>query len=187
MAEGREEVPVIRYGIDAFDRLVRVCEDWDAFALENGGEAAVASSVTDCHIFDFITGEEWQRIYQKLFARVRKTRQPISFEYRCDSPALVRFMRMNIDNGSEPGQLCLTSETLFQKRRPSRDLSATAFCRVLRTNCGWCGRVSGPDGAWMEIEDAINVMDLERRPVPPLLSPGICPDCAEKAANLVGE
>lgn len=183
--EGAKAAPDIFYCICANDRLIEVGGNWDGFACENGGSSVLSAKVKGQSIFRHICGESWKRLYSELFRRIRETKNPISFEYRCDAPDRVRFMRMTIKPGDSPGSLCLTSETLFQRERPIRDQDSAAIKKVFRSRCGWCGKFLAANGKWMEIEDLLPLLNLERIAEPPLLSAGICPTCAANTQSFI--
>jgi len=64
-AVGRSSV----WTIDRENVITSVGGDWDAFAESNDAASLCGSSVVGRSLFDFISGEETQRIYRLLLRR----------------------------------------------------------------------------------------------------------------------
>ena len=88
--------PVFEYQIDSNDVLVLVSDDWLAFARENGASELDAKFIIGRSLWDFIPDEPTQTLYRDVIATVRATDQPIVVPFRCDSPTLRRFMRLEV-------------------------------------------------------------------------------------------
>jgi len=166
------------WAIDAGDVITSVGADWDAFAAANGGASLAGSHVVGRSLFDFIAGDETQRIYQLLLRRVRALDAPIIVPFRCDSPDVRRHMRLEIrparERGIEFRGVCLRSEA----RRHLRLVDASE--RRRRTplvTCSFCLLVQIPHDEWVEAEDAVVRLGLLDGEAPPRLVFGVCPAC----------
>ena len=58
------------------------------------------------NIDDFISDKTTRDLYQQIFTKVRETQKPVSFDYRCDSPKVMRFITMTVTPGREGRVLC---------------------------------------------------------------------------------
>lgn len=165
----------VRYQIDAQDRIVAVSETWAAFAVANDSPH-LSEGVLGRSLWDFVGDTPTRELYQVLLARVRGGR-PVRFPYRCDAPAMRRFMRMTmtLTNG---GGVCFDSAILrAEPRTPQWSAPALpAGPAALLTACGWCNRIAVA-GGWEEIEVAIDRLGLFGAAPPPALTHGICPAC----------
>lgn len=45
--------------------------------------------------------------------------------------------------------------------------------------CGWCKKVALPDDRWVEVEEAVKVLQLFDAPRLPRISHGICRECLD--------
>ena len=43
--------------------------------------------------------------------------------------------------------------------------------------CSWCNKVRQPDGSWLELDSAVEVMDLLSSSQPLGITHSICPSC----------
>jgi len=166
---------LVSYQIDGRDRIETVSASWEPFATSNGG-ASAATEVVGHSLWDFVVDDTTRHVYRDLLDRVRSGRT-VSFEYRCDSPALRRFMRMTMTPGSD-GAVTFDSLTVRTEPRPEVPLltrSDTAPGDLLRV-CGWCKRVAVGD-AWLEVEQAVNELGLLAGPPPAGITHGMCPAC----------
>ena len=164
------------YRLDADDRIVAVNAAWSAFARENE-TAALPDSVVGSAIWRYIADATTRHIYRQLFEQVRARRQQVRIPFRCDAPALVREMELEI--GPEPdGGLTIRSRIVAERARPAIPLLDPTLSRsgdMLRM-CGWCKRVA-LDDAWHELEDAVTMQRLFHQPNMPEISHGICDRC----------
>ncbi|MBN1956839.1 MAG: hypothetical protein JXQ81_12605 [Desulfuromonadales bacterium] len=85
----------VSYRIDRDNLIVDVSEEWDRFAIANGG-SCTSHSIIGHSLFDFISGDPTRMFVRVLLDYCRHMRQPVSRPYRCDSPDLKRFMEMKI-------------------------------------------------------------------------------------------
>jgi hypothetical protein len=165
----------VTYEINAGDEIVSVGHDWAAFASANGSPELAAGAVGR-PLFHFVSDPTTRHVYRELLARVRAGRT-ISFDYRCDAPALRRFMRMTLRPLADKA-VGFDSVTVRVEPRESPWLQAQsdhASPLVLRM-CGWCKRVALPD-SWEEVEIAVEALGLFGRRALPSITHGMCPAC----------
>ena len=167
--------------IDRDNVITSVGGDWDAFAESNDAASLCGSSVVGRSLFDFISGEETQRIYRLLLRRVRAVDAPVIVPFRCDSPEMRRHMRLEIEPLSERA-IEFRGVLVAAEPRPHLRLLARNAPRseALLVSCSFCLRMRLPNGEWIEAEDAVvrlGLLTLERTP---RLAHGICPACKAK-------
>jgi hypothetical protein len=171
--------PPVEYWIDTRDRLVRVNDAWEAFARENDAPELTRDRVLDQSLWGFIAGEATRHLYVQLLARVRSG-VTARFTLRCDSPTVRRSLQMVV-SPADYGLVRFEGAVVAAELRPEQSVLRRDQPRGpgLLTACGWCKRVSLPDG-WAEVEDAVArlaVFDAHR---PPEITHGICPPCARE-------
>lgn len=178
------------YTIDSNYSITSVGPEWDEFAIENEAENAVAERVRGRAIWEFISDETTRELYRMALERVSEWGQPISFPFRCDSPGMRRYLQMEI-SPLDGGGWRLASTTyretprepveLLRARRESSDEPPLRMC-------SWCKRVNVPEtDIWVEVEEAIRVLELFERELLPPITHGMCPSCyARIAATIKG-
>jgi len=77
-------------------RILWVGGDWDEFALENQGPAAVANEVLSTKLDDHIVGEDTRSAVIGLLEAVFETQKEIKLDCRCDSPRHLRRVQLSI-------------------------------------------------------------------------------------------
>ena len=163
----------IRYRIDGCDRIAGVSESWAPFAIGNDG-IELARPLIGRAIWDFVSGVTTRAVYLELFARVRHGRT-VTFPYRCDSPALRRFLRMQLSPAAEDG-IQFDSATLTTEARNAVELVTASGAAGLVTVCSWCKRVAiGRE--WVEVEVAVERLGLFGALLPGGLTHGACQEC----------
>lgn len=170
-----------RYHIDSEERLTCANDEWLAFAVENNSSHLTRKSVLERPLWDFITGMETRHLYRLIFSKVKKTGMPVKIPYRCDSPELRRFMEMEIVPVKD-GSVQMNCTLLRVEPRPRMDLLDPFMDRSneFLTICSWCRRVKIGSG-WVEVEEAVQRLNLFEAQRLPQLTHGICPDCHEIA------
>lgn len=135
------------YSLDAHDQLLSVTGDWDAFALRNRGEGAVAARVTGRYLWDFVTGAETRAYLSRLFHDCRMAGAVLKTTYRCDSPAEERLCRMEILPGPA-GRIEVRHQLVRQRVLPVIPLQDLAgLGRFWR--CSQC-KGANPGGHWLD-------------------------------------
>jgi hypothetical protein len=175
--------------ITRYDIIEFINDPWIRFADENAAPT-LALEVIGTLVWQHILGMEIRQLYRELVAKVRETHSQVDFSFRCDSPAVRRFMRMRVV--SLPHDAVEFSSWVEREEpyeRPVRLLDPTIardrddFLRM----CSWCKSIDVA-GSWLEVEQAIEKERLFDRPRLPQISHGICPAClAEERRILHGD
>lgn len=172
----------LTYRINTDDVIVEVGDDWAAFARRNGATGWEAATVGR-PLWDFVSGVTTRFVYRALLGRVRSG-QSITFDYRCDAPALRRFMQMTMRPAAEGG---VEFESATMRVEPREPLFAAATSprteRLLVRMCSWCNRVAF-DGTWCEVEVAAEALGLFAASGLPAITHAMCPSCL---ARYMGE
>lgn len=175
-----------QYEIDRDDRMVRMSDNWDDFALSNGGRNICTGDLLARPLMDYIAGDECRMIWRLLLAKVRKTRVPIALPYRCDGPSTRRFMEMTIRPLEREG-IGFCSSIILEEKRPAVALLDAAAPRGedRLLMCSWCNR--GKSGnQWMEVDDLVRRENLFVHGTVPLMTHGMCEDCALRFESPAG-
>ena len=181
--------PDIFYSLDANNVMVAVGLGWDEFATANGAPQLRSSSLIGKPVLNYFSDAATRRLYARLFDRARTSGNKISFDYRCDSPTLRRFMRLTIKPVKE--LVTVRCETLRKETRQASHFEWAGHQRAARSGaqgnqmvlpvCSLCSKVQVISGDWHEIESAVKHMSLDMDPRVPLLAPSLCPDCENVA------
>ncbi|MGD8642567.1 MAG: hypothetical protein PVG89_18170, partial [Gammaproteobacteria bacterium] len=151
----------IIYRIDKDGIIVFVSDNWNRFALANNGADLLERAVLNRSLFDFITDWQSRHLYELLIDYATRKSCPIIFPYRCDAPALRRFMTMEIvplENGLTEFRSCIVKEQ-------SRDAQPVLDHETPRSDeflliCAWCKKVNTQEGQWEEIEETVKTKNL---------------------------
>ena len=172
------------YRVDAQDRVVFANAEWFDFARENSAVALKSDFVVGTSLWDFICHSETKHLFKILLQQVRATGKSVTLPYRCDSPDCRRFMELRIARLDYLG-VEFQSRILRQEQRARVRLMADEVERTdaLLTMCGWCKKVALPDDRWVEVEKAVNVLQLFDAPRLPRISHGICQECVDAFEN----
>jgi len=169
-------VPV-RYRIGPDGRLTAIDAGWMSFAAENGGAAPLQQAILGRPLWDFISDMTTREIYRSMVDRVRAGGAPIRFRFRCDAPALRRLLAMQITGDAD--QVLFEVTSAEEQARPPVALLEAGHPRndEVLTTCSWCSRVLLPTHEWVDMEQAIVVLDLFVGGPLPSLTHGMCPAC----------
>ncbi len=176
----------MQYELDAYDHITAVDKDWDVFATVNGAPHLSGGAVVGDSIWTHITGKESQYIHQELFAKARQTQQTVSVPFRCDAPHERRFLCMDITPGPHD-HLVIRINIIKLDPRPAVALLSQerpALDEYLKV-CSWCKSVQLPDGNWVEVEQAVELLGLFDGPLP-RISHGICQGCLHRFSEELG-
>jgi hypothetical protein len=173
------------YHVDSRNRITQVSPNWDAFALANDAPEVCADKILNRPLMDFLSGFETQHLYSIMLTKVRGTQKPLTVPFRCDAPALRRFMELTIwpreGGGIEFQTVVLREEaktpTILLDRASRRGGGSVAIC-------AWCKRVK-VESEWLEVEDAVAKLQLFQEPVVPELTHGICSSCRTRMENQI--
>ena len=165
--------------------------NWTSFAQGAGCDDQLSvAQVLGRDLFAYIAGEDVLQVYRGHISEI--TANPdahISFLFRCDSPSVLREMRMNmsgIRDGETTVGVLFQSLTLQERERPPISLFDVAarmkeyFGVVLPiiTMCSYCHDVRAPITAnqWVRAERYYAAGGDDRVRI----SHGICPACQKK-------
>ncbi len=184
MAKETNEVgSICTYRIDAGDRIVSVCENWQAFAERNDApDACFAPRVIDSSIWDHIQDPETHHIYKVLVEKVRQTKTPITIPLRCDAPDLRRELEITLIPGAD-GDVTFLSKTIRVEPRASAPLLAGCqprsedFVRI----CSFCKKIDLGGDQWVEMETAVVEKEYFNDAPLPQLTHAVCPICFDIA------
>ena len=180
------QVHDIHYRLNERDEIVFVNDAWDAFAANNAGAHLSANQVLGRPLWDFISDPTTELLYRDVLARVRDGRG-VRFVFRCDSPDRRRRLEMEVSSGA--GRWTdFRVRTLLEEERPSQPLLDPASPRseeLLRV-CGWCKKVD-VGSRWVEVEEAVSILELFDRTHLPDVTHGICEGCFSQMAATLGK
>ena len=179
-ADPREDHRIFIYRVNADDEIVFVNSEWCAFAQENGAHTLNQESVFRRSLWDFVSNEETRHLFEVIVRKVRTDGTAKRVCYRCDAPALRRFMVLEV-SAAENGEVEFRSRILREEPRDSVRLMELDVERSdeLLGMCGWCKQIRLPDDRWVEVEAAVEELRLFDASILPKLSHGICPPCLE--------
>lgn len=176
----------IIYHIDRQGIITYLSDEWQVFADNNQAGQLSAANVLNRPLFDFITDIKCLYLYELLIDVVRKSYRPVKFSFRCDSPDKRRFMDMEITQtpaGSTQFRSCIVKE---ESRQPVALLdSCVKRIDESITICSMCKKVRISSHEWLEIEKAIEHLQLFNTQVLPKLAHGLCLHCLEEKLNKV--
>jgi hypothetical protein len=167
----------VSYRISETDEIIFLNDAWTAFALANGAPELIAEKVLNRNLWDFISDDTTRDVYRQLVDKVRGNRF-ISFDFRCDSPDLHRFLEMKITLREDKNVQFDTRLISAEKR-----VYQNAFQKGARRGngviivCSWCKKIDTRDGNWREIEEAVTNLEIFESENIPQLSHGMCVPC----------
>lgn len=172
------------YRIDAEARITFANPEWYDFARENGVATLRPDLVLGLPLWGFISNIETRHLYNLLLKKVRETGCTVALPYRCDSPDRRRFMEMRITRFSAL-EVEFRSRILRQELRAPVQVLEQGIERTkeLLIMCGWCKKVSLPDGRWVEVEEAVAVLNLFNASPLPGISHSMCEGCSKAFAR----
>jgi hypothetical protein len=182
---GEAEGGVIRYEIDAADRITAVGDRWLAFARENDAPSLTPEAVLGRSLWDFVAGDQTRVLYQEILRRVREHGVQIILPFRCDSPAYRRWMRLVI---TPRGEGSVRLDCVLERKLERLNLGildpASRRSRDELPICSCCKRVA-VESDWLEPEDAVTrLYELAEEPYP-RLSHVVCEACEAAAKRAI--
>lgn len=163
--------------VDQNLRILWVGGEWDEFAIDNRGRSAVSNKVLSTRIDDHIAGEETKEAIVSLIMTVLKTQNPLTMDYRCDSPFQLRRFQMSVKPMKQDRVLIvhdLREAQNFAHPHPHWHYRADAPA----TKCSFCNAVRFEGGDWIPSER------LEAHPV--AVKYQVCPPCADNISAAIG-
>ena len=168
------------YRIDGHDVISYVSPEWLEFALENGANQLVVPGVLGKPLWPFIDGLESRHLYHVMLKKVRTAKAVICFSYRCDAPQLRRYMEMVVRPWGVVRGVEFNSRVVREVPREPVPLLAPTAARSAQmiTMCAWCKRIATPQ--WLEVEEAIQRLQLFELDYMPQITHGLCRDCEKQ-------
>jgi hypothetical protein len=168
--------------VNAHDVITAVSPLWLAFARENGAVQLTSAAVIGRSLWDFIDGVATKQFYQAILQRVRTTTVRVILPFRCDSPTLRRYMRLEITRQPQNG---IQFEGVLERVEPVARLNlldpTVRRSGDTLTLCSGCKRALVETVGWLEIEDAaVRLRLLEGKDAPQLRNT-VCPRCLAAA------
>lgn len=155
------------YRLDADDRIIEVGGAWDAFALDNNGDEAVADAVLGTSIWSNVTGDVARMYMEAILIRARLENTPITIDYFCNSPTLQRKSRMVLTSYGDGS--VMSAHQILRVQPLLADASSSAEIQRLIKACAICRRVRFK-GKWVNAQDVATLNDLKQ-------FFGMCEDC----------
>jgi hypothetical protein len=170
---------MLAYVVDRENRIVSIDGPWDEFARANDAPGLTRESVIGRPLFDYVAGTETRELVGLLLERARKG-PVLPVPFRCDSPSRRRFLRLDL-RGDPSGSVRCESILEREEERPARTLLDAAAARGegMVVLCSWCKKVRLGKDRWVEVDEAVDTLQLFEQPTPPHLSHGICEACGE--------
>lgn len=168
------------YRIDAGDLVVYVTPEWEAFANENKAPELTSEAVCGQPLSSFVVNMETRHLYRVMVDSVRRDRRTIVVPFRCDGPDVRRFMELTVSPRPDEHVQLEGRIVREEYREPVRLLDSS----VSRTDefvvlCSWCKRAD-VTGDWVEVEEAVKLLELFNSLELPQITHGICPECLER-------
>ena len=168
---------VFNYRVNAEDRINHVSSEWLDFARENDASDLDSETVIGQSIFQFVSNEETRHLYAMILDRVRTGRNEVVVPFRCDGPSVRRFMELEVSPRPK-SHVQFQGRIVREEGRPAVPLLDSSINRgddFLKI-CSWCKRVQA-QREWLEVELAVDKLELFNRKRLPQLTHGICEDC----------
>lgn len=170
-AAPRQEATV-ELSVDRHNVIVSVNAAWDDFARDNQGAHLEHGSVLGLNLLDAVSGRVSRNFTLAVLESARQRERAVSYDYRCDSPSLRRYMRAHV-RADEDGAVHYAHEHLYSETFPQRVAFTTAAQRgrdtVLR--CSLCNHVRMA-GLW-------RVPECAAGDEPCAVVYGVCPSCEQ--------
>jgi len=175
------------YSIHPDDTIASVSDAWLEFADENRAPELTRDHVVGRSLWSFVAGSETRTLYEALFHRVRTRAESFDLPFRCDSPDRYRFMRLVLKPGPG-GSVDCEGILVRDQARPFYSILDRAFPRSTARlpMCSLCKRLYALESQWLELEVAIERMDLFDTASLPELEYTVCDDCRSSVRRTSG-
>src|SRR3569623_894919 len=150
------DVRRIDYCIARRDHITAVNDAWRDFAIELGAAELAYDTVVGRSLWSYVTDTETLHLYQQMLRRLRTIRQSIRVPFRCDAPALRRYMELDM-TVADDFCVCFMAESVRREPRAPVALLDDSHTRrdgLLRM-CSWCKKVELDDKTWADVEEAV--------------------------------
>lgn len=177
------------YTIDSENRIVSVSSNWLSFALENhAGESCHPDRVINEPLWKFIDGSETRYLYELCIAKVRNQKRSMILPFRCDAPDRRRYLELKITPRPRE-EIEFASRILQEEPRETVKLLEHDVARsgTLIKICSMCKKIELSKDVWLEIEDAITVMEFFLAEKLPRITHGCCKPCFDVAMDEINK
>jgi hypothetical protein len=124
------------YWLSAGDEITATSEDWNDFALQNGGPDAMAEAVLGRSLWQFVQGVPTRRFLSQLLLDCRLGGGTVTLPYRCDGLGEDRLFALCITPEGQ-GALRLEHRLLRRRRAFAGTLPKAALAAEFR-QCSIC-------------------------------------------------
>jgi hypothetical protein len=166
----------VEFVINQNNDIVKVCQDWDRFARENNAPELLGAAVIGHPLSEFVSGIITKKFISNLLSIARSRKDPVAFEYRCDSPQVRRYMKMEVHCIAGGNVRFIHTELRTELRiRPINFIRKTIREKNTLIRCSMCNLVLIKN-YWGEFEVDANSSSVTEVYV----TYGICPACQAK-------
>jgi len=178
---------LVRYAIDADDKICFVDDAWGLFAEANDGAELTRAAMLGRSLWDCISDHTTRTLYRQVIDRVRSG-QLAEFTLRCDGPSCRRLLEMTITPAAD-GVVEFETRTISAEDRapvPVLSRSTTRTVELLRM-CAWCNQVNVGTGGdeWVEVEEAMERLRIFEDGTAPQVTHGICEPCLARMMQTI--
>lgn len=168
------------YAVDSHDRITFVNEGWKAFAREQN-TPELAGEALGTSLWSHIHSQEIEHVYRIILKKIRAAggEAEIRFPFRCDSPSMERHMEMRICR-SMSDVIEFRTIVLREIPRPAIPVFDPAAMKSSSfvVMCAWCNKIKSGE-KWLTLEEGLQSLPIFQGELPPRISHGICPGCAQ--------
>jgi hypothetical protein len=170
--------PSLSYWIDTAGTILRVEGPWESWMPpdEQVPDSCRADRVVGRPLYSYIQGQGVRAIFQALQTRVMETGVPIEFASRCDSPSLMRELRIRL---SVDGRTLRYDSSVIAERRRAHPLPwPVEDTDTIIAMCSFCKQYRFPVETenWKELDTLFVEPHLPDRFS---VSHGICRPCTK--------
>lgn len=139
--------------VDSQYRLLWIGGEWDEFALQNAGSAALSNSVLATCILDHIADDDTRAATARIIDTVLATKTALTLDYRCDSPGMARKFLLTVQPMKEDRALMVhdlrDAWRFSPPLRPWRGDPEAKDCK-----CSYCGAIQfDRKGTWVRSDE----------------------------------
>lgn len=165
------------YWLDRNNKIIKVSNNWNKFALENNGKDVLSEKILGHSLLEYVVGDNTKMWIETLLQLARIKSNGIIKEYRCDSPREKRYMIMELKMLGD-GTLKV-EHTIKKIESYSQELnflySNTKLKSKLYQRCSICNKVLY-EGNWTEpnelSEDLTDSNEIQ-------VIYNVCPNCRD--------
>ena len=167
------------YIVDKNDRMLGLSANWQSFSDPNaGGAACLPINIVGSSLWGHIAEWETKHLYEMILEGVRNSQRSATFDFPCDSPEIRRFLTLSVSPLPDRSIHFKSQIVGTELRTPVHCLLANIersdeFLRI----CSMCKRIAIGTEEWVEVELAVQRLELFQKRVMPKFTHGICKDC----------